>query len=304
MKVISSATKLVAQTTGELDAQLARRLEASVEARVRRQAVLEDRVEVLGQEPPRVQPPAPCPDHLSLPVAQQEPGEVGAAAAAGMRGVDQRLRLDDQERVAGEVLDRHELGRDEPAGLGAQRGDDLGRWSTATRGVLGQRDRPAQPGHQLLLEGLADLERYVGVIADAVVLDRTGHPQGEEDAEPGEEQRGERNGEPDEGGGAAAQVEAEARTQHALESLVATPRPGNAKGRPAPRASRPPASAGDAQLLTLDAVVMPAWAWIFATTAGSLEVTSVRHPPSMLTNSRVSLPLAAAPRISLQKGHR
>ncbi len=37
---------------------------------------------------------------------------------------------------------------------------------------------------------------------------------------------------------------------------------------------------------------------------GSFEVSSVRHPLSMLTTSRVSLPLAAAPRISLQCVHR
>src|SRR6185295_6007203 len=41
----------------------------------------------------------------------------------------------------------------------------------------------------------------------------------------------------------------------------------------------------------------------FATIAGSLDVMSVRQPPSMFTVSRVSLPLAIAPRTVLHSGH-
>src|SRR5690349_3593497 len=48
----------------------------------------------------------------------------------------------------------------------------------------------------------------------------------------------------------------------------------------------------------------PASVCSWATILGSDDVTSDRHPPSMFTTSRVTLPLATAPRIALQSLHR
>src|SRR5258705_9134285 len=68
---------------------------------------------------------------------------------------------------------------------------------------------------------------------------------------------------------------------------------------------RPPSLHHDDQLLTRAAVLLAsAIARIWRTSAGSFEVTSASAPPSMLTTSRVTLPLAIAPRMILQPSHR
>ena len=59
-----------------------------------------------------------------------------------------------------------------------------------------------------------------------------------------------------------------------------------------------------------DYILVRTAVWEFAmlcnreTMDGSLEVMRVRQPPSMFTTSRVSLPLATAPRMSLHSGQR
>src|SRR6266850_770798 len=85
MNVISRATKLVAHTTAEVE----------------------------GEKAARVEPPSARADDLAVAVAQQEAREVRTTPERDGRRVDEGLRLDDQEREPGEIVERHELGGEE-----------------------------------------------------------------------------------------------------------------------------------------------------------------------------------------------
>src|SRR5262249_3198837 len=159
---------------------------------------------------------------------------------------------------------------------------------------LGERNGAAQLGEELDLERLGDLLRHVAVVALRLILDRLADPERQEQPEPGEQHRGQRDAE--------AAEEQRAPTEPAGHGGVSlAPRPPRGQGggtrRAGPVGSRPRASKRRDQLLVRadisDAVAI---SWRRWTITGSLDVMSVRQPPSMFTTSRLSFPLAAAPR--------